>query len=93
MADEPTRNPDESGAQPAGQDMAALEILGAFLAVFGIALIIAVFFTGGTHIAFAIGSLEITTAQLTNLVCGLLILGIGAGMFLRGRARRGRTKP
>ncbi|MBN1421901.1 MAG: hypothetical protein JXP34_24225 [Planctomycetes bacterium] len=88
MPEEPIRKPDAKDPGASGEEIAAFEILGAFLAVFGAALLVAVFFTGGTRIALSLGSLKITTAQVTNLVCGLLILGIGAGMFLRGRARR-----
>jgi multisubunit Na+/H+ antiporter MnhG subunit len=53
--------------------------LGVFLFVFGVVILVAIFFT------------ETTVGKITNAVAGLIIGGIGAGMFIRASLKRSRT--
>lgn len=65
---------DETKAQ--AEEIAALEIIGVFLAVLGGTMVVAAFWP------------PTWTGRVTNLVVAVLLLGIGLAMFLRGRAVR-----
>lgn len=55
------------------EEFAALEIIGAFLGIFGLAVMVAVFFTSTFH------------GRVTNLVCGLVLLICAVAAVIRSR--------
>ncbi|KPL12251.1 hypothetical protein AMJ85_01425 [candidate division BRC1 bacterium SM23_51] len=59
-----------------GEDIAALEIVGGFLMILGCAMVVAVFWP------------PTPVGKITNLIVAVILLGVGLGMFLRGRSVR-----
>jgi len=53
----------------------SLQLMGLFLGIFGIIMIVAVIFP------------ETMQGKLTNLIAGIVLLGIGLGAVLKGRSQ------
>ena len=57
-----------------------LKILGVFWSLFGVVILFATFFVRETP------QVPLTRGIVTNLIAGALLLGVGIGSFLKGRA-------
>lgn len=61
------------------QEIAALEMIGGFIGIFGLIVIAAVLIP------------QTATGRLANLICGSIFAGIGIGTFIAGRRIRRRS--
>ena len=71
---------EKEGSQANKLELQSLQLIGAFLGLFGVIMIVAVIFP------------EDLEGKITNLVAGVVLLACGIGSFLKGRAQGSKKK-